>query len=356
VGNVKLLVFQASDLDQLLGAIRERGFRVVGPVVRDGAIHYDDITAAADLPAGWADEQDAARYRLRRREPDDGALFGYATGADSWKKFLFPPSARLLPPEDPPARPVALIGVRACELAAIAIQDRVFLGGRHPDPQYAARRRDALIVAVNCGSPAGTCFCASAGSGPQAESGYDIALTELLDGDCHRFLAEAGTERGAGLLAVVSTRNATSEDIAAARSVTSHAREAQVRRLPGVDLRRLLYDNFDNPEWDDVAARCLSCGNCTMACPTCFCFDITDGDAERHRQWASCFTLDHSYLHGGPVRVSTKARYRQWLTHKLATWQDQFGTPGCVGCGRCITWCPAGIDITEEVASIAAQS
>jgi sulfhydrogenase subunit beta (sulfur reductase) len=354
------LVFQASALDQLLDALRNRGLRLVGPVLADGAICYGDIASAADLPAGWTDDQDAGRYRVRRRVPGDDALFGYAVGPQSWKKFLFPPSTRLLPPEDPPDRPFAFIGVRPCELAAIGIQDRVFLGGRHPDPAYAERRQDAFIVAVNCGEPGGSCFCASMGTGPRAGSGFDIALTELLDGG-HRFLAEPGTRRGEAVLRELDSRPAAAADLDAASTVTAGARAAMGRTMPELDLRQLLYDNTESPRWDDIASRCLACGNCTMVCPTCFCFSVTDTtdlagtDSRRDRAWDSCFTVDHSYLHGGAVRRSVRARYRQWLTHKLATWVDQFGTSGCVGCGRCVTWCPAGIDITEEVAAIATQ-
>ena len=132
------------------------------------------------------------------------------------------------------------------------------------------------------------------------------------------------------------------------------------RTLDTDGIKELLYGSYEHRRWDDVAARCLACANCTLVCPTCFCAtveDVTDltGDhAERWRRWDSCFTLEHSYLHGGSVRTSTRARYRQWLTHKLATWIDQFGTSGCVGCGRCITWCPVAIDITAEVAAIRA--
>ncbi len=367
------VVISSSALDQLLDAIRRRGFRLVGPVVRDGAICYDDIGSAADLPAGWTDVQDAASYRLARR--DDDALFGYNVGPHSWKKYLFTPFARLSPPEPPPDQPFAFIGVRSCELAAIAIQDRVFLGGQHQDGHYRDRRENAFIVAVNCGEAGGTCFCASMGTGPRAAAGFDLALTELLgDGD-HRFLAEAGSDRGAQVLREVAARPAAARDTSAATAATENAVASMGRVMPELDLRELLSGNYDHPRWNDVAARCLSCGNCTMVCPTCFCFSVEDvsglasegwpagsggetaaGEAERHRSWDSCFTLDHSYLHGGPVRVSGRSRYRQWMTHKLGTWIDQFGTSGCVGCGRCITWCPTGIDITEEVAAIASRS
>jgi sulfhydrogenase subunit beta (sulfur reductase) len=370
-------VLRRDRLDDLLAAIRRRGFRLVGPVVKDGAICYDDISSAADLPAGWTDEQDAAAYRLRRR--DDQALFGYNVGPQSWKKYLFPAVARLgvSGGDAPEPERFAFIGVRACELRAIAIQDRVLAGGRHPDPGYAANREGAFLVAVNCGQAAKTCFCVSMSAGPKAEAGFDLALTELLDSGGHRFLVEAGTPRGAQVLAELITRGAAAPaptgDVFAAEAVAEATTAAMGRSIPAIDLRDLLYDNLEHPRWDDVASRCLACGNCTMVCPTCFCFSVEEvsglggaGEAggpnvpggagdERQRSWDSCFTLDHSYLHGGPVRTSTRSRYRQWMTHKLATWQDQFGTSGCVGCGRCIAWCPAGIDITEEVGAIAAD-
>ena len=345
------------ELDQLFDAIRRRGFRLVGPVLRDGAICYGDIASASDLPAGWTDEQDAGTYRLRRR--DDDAYFGYNVGPQSVKKYLFPPSQRLLPPEPGPAEKFAFIGVRACELRAIAIQDRVFLEGQHPDPRYAARREGAFIVAVNCFEPAGTCFCASMGTGPAVESGYDLALTELLDGE-HRLLAQAGSARGAEILAGLPSRAATPADLAAAEESTESAVQKMGRTMEAWDLRDLLARNLEHPRWEEVANRCLTCGNCTLVCPTCFCSavedetDLSGEEASRHRVWDSCFSVDYSYIHGGSIRPSGRSRYRQWMTHKLGTWHDQFGSSGCVGCGRCIAWCPVGIDITEEVAAIRA--
>jgi ferredoxin len=353
-------------LDTLVTALEGRGFRVVGPSVRDGAIVYDDLGSAAELPTGWTDTQDAGTYRLERR--DDDARFGYAVGPHSWKQFLFPARVRLWrakrqnggfdveePEHDDP--PLALIGVRSCELHAIEIQDRVFLGGTHADGDYAARRRDLFVVAVNCFEPGGTCFCVSMGTGPKAESGYDLALTEILDGE-HRFLVEAGSERGATLLAELPSRPATDADVGAAGRAVAGAVERMGRTLDPSDLRGLLARNLEHERWDEVASRCLTCGNCTMVCPTCFCSsveDVTDlagEEAERTRSWDTCFSVEHSYIHGGSIRPSGRSRYRQWLTHKFGTWHDQFGTSGCVGCGRCITWCPVAIDVTEELAAI----
>jgi ferredoxin len=359
------VVLAPEALDDLVGALRGHGYRVLGPTVRDGAIVLDDLESAADLPVGWTDRQDAATYRLERR--DDEARFGYGVGPHSWKQFLFPPRVRLwraqrngglaVEEDAGSGEPLALFGVRPCELHAIAVQDRVFLGGRYADRDYEGRREGAFVVAVNCFEPGGTCFCVSMGTGPRAHGGFDLALTELLDGG-HRFLVEAGSDAGAELLAELPSHPAAPDDLEAAERSVEQAAGRMGRQMRADDLRDLLARNLEHERWDDVAARCLGCTNCTLVCPTCFCSSVEDttdlsGDvAERWRTWDSCFTLDHSYIHGGSIRPSGRSRYRQWLTHKLATWHDQFGTSGCVGCGRCITWCPVGIDITAEVAAI----
>jgi ferredoxin len=361
------LVVPPEALAVLVAALRSRGFRVLGPTVENGAIVYAELDGADDLPIGWTDRQDGATYRLERR--DDEARFGYAVGPHSWKQFLFPARTRLwraaqngngefeLEEEPPEDAPLAFIGVRACELHAIDIQDRIFVGGRFVDRDYAARREDAFIVAVNCFEPGGTCFCVSMGTGPRVEAGYDLAVTEVLEGE-HRLLVEAGSERGAEVLRQLDGRPAAEVDVAAAERAVEGAVGKMGRQMYAGDLRELLAENLEHPRWDDVAERCLSCGNCTMVCPTCFCSsveettDLTGEHAERWRTWDSCFSLEHSYIHGGSVRPTGRSRYRQWMTHKLGTWHDQFGTSGCVGCGRCITWCPVAIDITEEVAAI----
>lgn len=363
-------VLERGDLDRLIDALRDRGYRVVGPRRRDGAIVYDEVASAAELPAGWTDRQDAGSYRLEERS--DAALFGYHSGSTSWKRFLFPPELRLwrarragrgfvVEPEEEPAPAYALLGVRACELAAIAIQDRVFAGNGHQDPHYLARRSRAFLVAVACGESASTCFCASMGTGPAPGPGYDLSLTELVGPHGgHRFVVLAGSERGAELLAELPVRPATEEELATARALPERAAAAQKRRLETKGLPELLAARAEHPHWEEVAKRCLACGNCTLSCPTCFCHtveessDLGNQETERLRRWDSCFSPEFSYIHGGSVRTSVRSRYRQWLTHKLSSWQSQFGTSGCVGCGRCITWCPAGIDLTVEVRALAA--
>jgi sulfhydrogenase subunit beta (sulfur reductase) len=356
-------------LQSLIEALASRGYQVLGPTVRDGAIVYDELKDMSDLPAGWTDRQDAGQYRLEPRS--DNALFGYAVGPQSWKRFLHPPIERLwearregdgfavVATEEAVPR-FAFLGVRACELHAIAIQDRVFVEGPYPDAAYRRRRHDNFIIAVNCGEAGGTCFCVSMNTGPKAPAGFDLALTELLDAEQHRFLIEVGSVAGGAVLAELPHQPASQEDAAAADAVLARTASHMGRTLDTDGIKELLQGNPTHPRWDEVATRCLTCANCTMVCPTCFCTtvedhtDLTGQTAERVRRWDSCFTLDFSYIHGGSVRTQTGSRYRQWITHKLASWIDQFGTSGCVGCGRCVTWCPVGIDITEEAAAIRA--
>ncbi|MBI3596429.1 MAG: 4Fe-4S dicluster domain-containing protein [Nitrospirae bacterium] len=367
-------ILDRNSLDLLFDALKRRGFNLVGPTLHDGAIVYDALASTADLPVGWTDEQEGGRYRVKKRA--DEALFGYAVGPRSWKKFLFQPVQRLwqarregegfriIPEEEKPPK-WAFIGVRSCELHAIAIQDKVFISGPAPDSSYPTQRKDLFIIAVNCGQAGGTCFCVSMNTGPKATAGYDLVLTEVLEparlaigADRHYFVVEVGTDRGAEVLRDVPHTEATEQENAAAERVVEKTASQMGRTLDTTDIKNLLYRNFEHPRWDEVATRCLTCANCTMVCPTCFCStvedvtDLTGEHAERWRKWDSCFTMDFSYIHGGTVRSSVKSRYRQWMTHKLATWIDQFGTSGCVGCGRCITWCPVGIDITEEVRAI----
>ncbi|ETW94061.1 MAG: 4Fe-4S ferredoxin [Candidatus Entotheonella factor] len=361
------VVVESEQLQRLIDVLQERGYQVVGPTVRDKAIVYEQIDSIKNLPVGWTDQQDGGRYQLVKR--DDQAWFGYTVGPHSWRKFLHPSALRLWQaqrredgfeflddPQDIPK--YAFLGVRACELHAIAIQDRVFLHGPHIDAGYASRRQDVFTIAVNCGQAGGTCFCVSMQTGPQATSGFDLALTEILNGDQHYFVVDIGTDLGAEIMHDVPHRNAETDDLQIAAHVTAQTAAQMGRHLETEGIQELLYHNIEHPRWEDVAQRCLSCSNCTLVCPTCFCTtvedvtDLTGSQAERWRKWDSCFTQDFSYLHGGSVRTSTRSRYRHWLTHKLATWLDQFGTSGCVGCGRCITWCPVGIDITEEVRAI----
>jgi ferredoxin len=359
-------VLDRSGLDALVTVLLGQGFRVVGPTVREDAIVLAELQSGAQLPAGWGVDSSPGVYRLRRR--GDDAVFGHSAGASSWKEFLHPPHRSVWSAvggggpaaADEPVR-YAFLGVRACDLAAIATLAGVLGRGATPDPSFTGRLGGLFVVAAGCTEPGGVCFCASMGTGPAPGPGYDLALTERIDDAGHRFVVEVGSAAGERILARLPARPATAPEYDDARAAVTAAAGRMGRRMPDVDLRTLLADSRDSAHWEDVATRCLTCGNCTMVCSTCFCTTVEDrtdldgGNARRAQRWASCFELDFSYVHGGRVRTSGASRYRQWMTHKLSTWYDQFGSSGCVGCGRCIAWCPVGIDITAEAAALDAE-
>jgi ferredoxin len=371
-------VIGRAGLTALIDVLKDRGYTVVGPTVRDEAIVLAEIGSAEELPFGIGVSLDAGRYRLRQRA--DSAAFAHSAGPQSWKTFLHPARVQLWrtrrdgsepasaeeendsgqwwsDAEGTVKRTYAFVGVRPCDLAAIGVLDTVLGAGKHPDETYTSRRDGIFVVAVECTEPGETCFCASMGTGPGATGGgYDLVLTELVSETNHRFVVRVGSEAGAQVFAALPGEPADGAAVEAQRAV-SQAAKRMSRRMPD-GMREVLAGARESSHWDDVASRCLTCGNCTLVCPTCFCTttedvsDLTGEHAERWRLWDSCFDLDFSYIHGGSIRRSSASRYRQWMTHKLSTWHDQFGSSGCVGCGRCIVWCPVGIDITAEAAAL----
>jgi len=351
------------EMDTLLARLRKLGYETIGPSVRDGSLVYAPVETLSDLPRGYTSEQDGGRFRLVYS--GHSRCFDITPGPHTWKQFLFPPRSGLVSLRREggswsaekiasPAPRRALIGVRACELAALDVQDRVFLRDDYTDPIYRDGRHQVFIVAVSCLRPGGTCFCASMGTGPKAKHGYDLALTELED----QFLVEIGSDIGRSVMSEIPCQQASAFLLRAAQQGHERAEKQMGREMVVEGLPEFLLANLDHPRWDDVARRCLSCANCTQVCPTCFCWDVHDHTnlpgtlTHRERVWDSCFNPGYSYMAGGNTRPTVRSRYRQWLSHKLGSWKEQFDALGCVGCGRCITWCPVGIDITAEVAAM----
>lgn len=359
---------ERNDLNRLIDDLKTCGFAIIAPTLKDDAIIYDEIESVENLPIGWTAKQQAGKYKIEKR--DDEALFGFNLAANSWKRFLHPPEHKLFSAtktangfeidEDNKDTPkYALLGVKPCELEAIKIQDKVFLDGKYIDQEYYSRRKKSLIITVNCGQAESTCFCTSMGGSPESKSGYDILLTEIINKKEHYFIVNSGSDAGRDIIDKLSCKEATNIELdMASESIGKAEKQMQSYIVEMSDAKELLLRNYDNEQWDKIADKCLTCGNCTMACPTCFCTtiedinDLTGDHTERWQKWDSCFTMDFSYIHGGDVRSSAKSRYRQWMTHKLSTWHDQFNSSGCVGCGNCITWCPVEIDIREEVQAI----
>jgi NAD(P)H-flavin reductase/ferredoxin len=360
-------------LDDLLIALAAGGRRVVGPTVADGAIVFADLSRAESLPAGWTLATAPGRARLDRLPdgPGEARVFAYPVSGEGIKRFTFPSRVDVLSMstsddgriqvtvegQGEPG-PLAIVGARACDLAALGVHDRVLAEGPAVDPDYAARRRDLLIVAVDCAVAGSTCFCASMGAGPEVTSGADMVITELDDG----FVVRVPTPAGERVVEALHLSAASDDRIAAAAAQAAATRAALGTAAIPPNPRDLLLGNLDHPRWDAVAERCIACANCTLVCPTCFCtglevrsgFDTAASSASR--TWDSCFTEGYAQIAGGSFRPRHRDRYRQWLTHKFATWWDQFGTSGCIGCGRCIAWCPVGIDVRAELNAIAATA
>lgn len=358
-------------LQAMVDHLERKGFRCIAPQVREGAIVYDTLHSVSDLPWGWRDLQKPGGYQLEKTA--DNKAFGFSNGPQGIKPFLFKPEETTwkversaegklsFKPFHPKEQPIAYFGARACDIAAMVIQDKVFIDSQYPDERYQRRRDSLFVIAVNCTYASANCFCVSAGSGPECQSHYDIALTEIDEG----FVVKIGTERGGDLIRMMNLEVCDASQLVMASNNRHQASVMQTKRIP-FDNQRKLRDNvmnaLDHPRWAEVAERCLSCGNCTSVCPTCFCHTevekpTMDASASEHQtQWDSCFTEGHSYFAGKVLRDTTEKRYRQWLTHKVGTWFDQFDTSGCVGCGRCIAWCPVGIDLTEECSAIAGDS
>lgn len=361
--------FLAKDqFQQLLNALQSEGYSLLGPREKQGAIVYEQFSEVEQLPQGMIDVQQPGRYELKQGETN--RLFAWSTAAQSVKPLTFAPTEKLWHSEKtdgnplsftetlPKVKPTAVIGVRACDLAALELQDRHFLQKEYVDPYYEQRRSSLFLVAVNCSHPAETCFCHSTNDGPVAKKGYDIVLTELEDG----FLIAAGSVGGQVIIDSLSLDNANVEQLQSQTEQEKVAISKQVRQLPSCDVAAVLKDRQEHAQWDDIGQRCLSCGNCTAVCPSCFCHSEHDSAplgspiVDHVRQWDSCFNHEHSYIHGIVIRKESKTRYRQWMTHKFSSWLEQYGRSGCTGCGRCISWCPVGIDVTQELALICGET
>ncbi len=348
-------------LNELFHHLKHLGYQLIGPTVQGSSITYAEINSTEDLPQGYSDFQEKGVYRLKKRQ--DNAYFGYNIGSRSFKNFLFPPREKLYqinqegtvyPLNVDKTPKMALIGVRACELKAIQIQDKVFLEGNYIDQRYEKRRKNAFIISLNCHTAANTCFCVSMKTGPEVSPGYDLNLNEIITQNEHYLIIETGSQKGIDIFDALQLQDANQADLQRKQEMIQKTASMMGRTLDTTNIKEKLYQAHHHPHWEKVADRCLNCTNCTLACPTCFCSrnesttDVEQKTTTQTKVWDSCFSQEFSYVHDTFVRSSASSRYRQWFTHKLGSWHDQFDTSGCVGCGSCITWCPVGIDITEE--------
>ncbi len=344
-------------------------YRVVGPKIENSVVILSEIEFS-DIPSGYRDQQGKGTYRISKS--DNSNVFSFSNGPDSFKRFLQPPSAEIFSLQKGrkgfqvrhstySERPIAFLGIRACDISAMKLYDRIFLEGDVKDRNYQRLRNGSLIIALNCIYPGDNCFCSSMGTGPEVKDGFDISVTELID----FFLIESKTLKGEKALEGLPLEGVENNDIQEKNSRIQNCRMTMKKSIRAQELPSVIYRNLEHPRWAEIAKKDLECGNCTQVCPTCFCnsnYDYIEISSiskkhlefsgARMRIWDSCFSKNFARVHGGNFRPSRRARYRQWMSHKLAYTFEQFGLTGCVGCGRCITWCPAGIDITEELEAL----
>jgi len=255
-----------------------------------------------------------------------------------------------------PPRPQVILGIHPCDVHAIHILDKAYTS-EYPDPYYIAKRRNTILIALNCTTPGEHCFCSSFGTGPALKEGYDLLLTDLGDG----FLMEVGSEIGKKVLHDIDMELIPAPRVALVekQKVIDNARRRFQKRLNTEGLHELLEDNFRHPLWEELMHQCLACGSCTMVCPTCFCYNVVDKldlnlkSGKRQREWDSCMLLEYAQVAlGHNFRKDRDARVKQRIYHKLVYYEPQFGTLGCVGCGRCIKTCVKKIDITDIISRL----
>jgi hypothetical protein len=257
-------------LQNMLTAIQHAGYQCVGPQVKEGAIVYDMLARSEQLPWGWREKQTPGSYQLEKIDKNEA--FAWANGPQAIKPILFKPKETVFrversaegklsfTPHEASGPPVAVFGVRACDIAGMVVQDKVFVTNKSADFRYRKRREQLFVVAVNCGYSSQNCFCVSAGTGPEVKDNYDIVMTELGNG----FVVNAGSEKGRKILDLLQLSNAETTQFEKAEQRRQQARQMQTKRIPFDNSKKLyevLFANLDHTRWKEVADICLSCGN-----------------------------------------------------------------------------------------------
>lgn len=365
-----MFILSKKQLKQLFALLKQEAFSLIGPVVKDGVISYEEVPVLEELASSVQDKQSPAFYSLKKTNKP--YFFSYANGFSSLKKFFFPAQRELFSLKrdknkrfnifypDKPNKKLAFFGIKPCDLAALVVQDKIFMEGDYQDIYYQNLRKNSFIVVANCTHPSENCFCTSFNTGPAVKNkeSLDISLTEILEADKHYFIAEAFSERAREYFRKLKVPLAKEKDKKMFNKTIEKSARKIKKRVNEEEIKKFFPLSYENYYWREIGKRCLGCGNCTLVCPSCFCSTVLEKsnigatEAERVKVWDSCFNVEFSYIHPAAVRKNIYSRYRQWLMHKFFNWYKQFKTSGCVGCGRCISWCPVGIDVRDEVNNI----
>ena len=340
---MKILKIPKKDLDLFVSILPAFG-ELYAPVGRGSGYAFD-------RPASWSDVQmDYPRTILPPRKfflPPREATFAF-DARDGYRDLLREAAVRRV-----------LFGVHAYDIFGLNILDRVFAEGKFADPYYIARRQNTAIIGIDF-QPDDKHFARSMNA-DFVDSGFDLFLSDIGD----HFLVLVGTSRGDDMVVMSGCllEQPTEADFAEYKRRSGLRRAAYHTQVELGDLPEILEMEYHSQVWDDVATRCLSCGSCSMVCPTCYCFDVNDEvglegrSGQRIRSWDSCLFKTHALVAGGEnFRQSRASRIKFRFYHKQRGFVAEYGRPSCVGCGRCATACPAGIDIITVIKTIRGQA
>ena len=312
-------------------------YDVFAPVKKEEGILFSKIDKADDMYPSYSNTKNSVKEFLL---PQLEELFRFAKKGNS---------NEIIDVKEKKRRSL-LFGVRPCDGKAVAMLDKVFLENI-PDSYYKSRLENTFVIGMACDTPLQTCFCTSVGGGPFSTEGLDALFVELEE----KYLIIPVTKQCEKLF--VHFDNASKEDIKEAEKLKKNA-EKRLKPVFEIEgIKEKLDEMFESSIWDEIYQKCIKCGICTYLCPACHCFDVQDetiGEKGcRVRNWDSCmfpkFTLHAS---GHNPRPTQKERWRQRIMHKFNYLKENTGLYGCVGCGRCVEYCPVNLDIRKVIRDI----
>ena len=320
-------------LQKLLDFFVKRGFTVYGPVIKGKSWVFSEIHSISEVDLNYIRSILPPKKLLL---PPKSSIFSFKLD-DSFEVF-----------ESCDFKNVVLFGVHPCDLKAIERLDAFF--SLYPeDVCYKARRQGLFIVGLTCNVVDEHCFCSSLGIDPEASTGFDILITQIGES----FLVESGSLKGLNILRELNFPEAKSEHLEAKMRHIEDLKSRFTKKADFKELDKIAKSKLDHKVWLETAEKCLSCGNCSMVCPVCYCFDVYDSldltlkEGARVMELDSCQLLEYAEVAlGGNFRRDRYQRLRHWMLCKFGAAGGSTYT-SCVGCGRCLVYCPTSIDLTE---------
>ncbi len=338
-------VIRKHDFLKLLFADLKEKYHIIGPTRKGGGTStyayptFDDIDRAIDLEMGYTTTMGSLK---KLYFPDNEALYQYQRVGTE---------VELVNLRQAWDKEKVILGLHPCDISALAVLDKVF----GLDQYYTDKRNKSLIIGLTCDSACSRGFCSSVNSGPDAQSGFDLLLTDIGDG----YFCRSGSERGERLLSLEYFKAAAPEDIQARAKKLQKTEDELKGRFSLDEVTSALAEKYNDSLWDEFADKCYTCGACNMVCPTCTCFTINEKAKGDHSQgkrvvvWDSCHFERFAQMAGNfNLREEKKSRFKHRIYDKFHFSLVRQGKVSCVGCGRCADFCPSHIDIREAMSRL----